>query len=200
MLKELYKKAMDIVYVNFIWILVSFLGILLTLGASTTALFRVIFQVFKTKEPTNVSKLFFASFKENFIQSTLVYLGLLIIGFATYLMLNYAFINNQVILLVLGIFIAYEVLMFSVYVFPVVAIFETKNNKDLIKNVMLLSNYHLWTNLKIIGSFVFVFLLIFYVHEAFIVVAVGIYGFLVAFHLRTLFTPYIQKIEEEGSV
>lgn len=199
MFKELYKKAMDIAYVNFIWILVSFLGILITLGASTTALFRVIFQIFKTKEPTNVSKLFFQSFKENFIISTLVYLGLLIIGFATYLMVRYAFLNEQIVLLVLGIFITYQVIMFSFYVFPIIAVFKTENFKSLIKNVMLLSNYHLWTNLKIIGSFVFVFILIFYVHEVFIIVGIGIYGFLVAFHLRNLFNPYIQKIEE-GSV
>lgn len=199
MLKELYKKAMDIVYVNFIWILVSFLGILLTLGAATTALFRVIFQVFKTKEPTNVFPLFIKSFKENFFISTLVYFCLLILGFSTYIMLSYAFLHDDFMLMILGIFIGYEVFVFTIYFFPTVALFETKNALELIKNVLLLSNYHLWTNIKILGSFVFVFLLVFYVHEAFIVVAVGIYGFLVAFHLQKIYTPYIEKLDEEGT-
>lgn len=199
MLKELYKKAMDIAYVNFIWIAVSFLGILITLGAATTALFRVIFQVFKTKEPTNVSTLFFKSFKENFIISTLVYLGLLIFGLSSYIMLRYALINQIEILIIIGIVISYEIVMFSIYFFAVLAVFKTTNIKSLIKNVMLLSNYHLWTNFKILGSFVFVILLVFYVHQAFIIVAVGLYGFLVAFHLLPIFRPYIQHIEGEGS-
>lgn len=198
MLKELYKKAMDIVYVNFIWILVSFLGILLTLGAATTALFRVIFQVFKTKEPTNVFPLFIKSFKENFFISTLVYFCLIILGFSTYIMLSYAFLNDDFILMILGTFIGYEVLMFTICFFPTVALFKTKNAFELIKNVLLLSNYHLWTNIKILGSFVFVFLLVFYVHEAFIIVAVGVYGFLVAFHLQKIYNPYIEKLDEKG--
>ncbi len=198
MLKEFYKKAMDIVYVNFIWLLVSFLGIFITLGAATTALFRVIFQVFKTKEPTNVFPLFIRSFKENFLLSTLVYFCLLIIGLSTYIMLSYAFLNEDVLFMVLGVFIGYEVIMFTIYFFPTVALFKTENTFELIKNVMLLSNYHLWTNLKILGSFVFVFLLIFYVHEAFLLVAIGIYGFLVAFHLQKVYKPYMDKMNEKG--
>ena len=115
MLKELYKKAMDIIYANFLWILFSFLGILLTLGAATTALFRVIFQVFKTKEPTNVFPLFIKSFKENFLLSTLVYFCLLIFGISTYIMLTFALYNDLVFLLVIAIFVSYELIMFTVY-------------------------------------------------------------------------------------
>ena len=197
MLKEFYKKAMDVVYVNIIWILVSFLGILLTLGAATTALFRVLFQLFKTKEVTNVAPLFFKSFKENFFISTLVYFALLILGFSTYLMLSYGFHHNVIWIIVIGIFVAYEIFVFTVYFFPIVALFKTDGLKHLIKNVILLSNYHVWTNIKIGGSLVFVGFLIFYVHASFIILAVGIYGFLVAFQLRTIFRPYLEKLEME---
>lgn len=198
MLKELYKKATDIVYANFLWILFSFLGILLTLGAATTALFRVIFQVFKTKEPTNVFPLFIKSFKENFLLSTLVYFCLLMLGIPTYIMLTYALYNDLVFLLVIAIFASYQLIMFTVYFFPTLALFKTASLKELIKNVLLLANYHLWTNIKILGSFVFVVFLVFYVHEAFLLIGVAIYGFLVAFHLQKVYKPYIEQLDEEG--
>lgn len=197
MLKDFYKRAMDVVYVNFIWILVSFLGILVTLGAATTALFRVLFQISKTKEVTNVASLFFKSFKENFFISTLVYFVLLVLGFSTYLMLSYGFSHHMVGVIIIGIFVTYELFVFTVYFFPTVALFQSENHLQLIKNVILLSNYHLWTNIKVGGSLVFVGFLIFYVHESFIILAIGIYGFLVTFHLQKVFKPYLEKLEME---
>ncbi|MGE4320096.1 MAG: YesL family protein [Acholeplasmataceae bacterium] len=199
MLKEFYKNMTDIIFANFIWILVSFLGILITLGASTTALFRVVFQVFKTKEPTSVVQTFFKSFKENFWFSTLVYFGLLIIGASLYLMLNYAFTYDQPWLLVIGVVVGYQWLIFTIYFFPVLAVFKTKTKLDLIKNVLLLSNYHIWTNIKLIGSIVAVFFLIFYVHEVFILVAIALYAFMVSYFLKPIFDRYIWKLDEEGS-
>lgn len=197
MLKELYKRTMDLVYVNFLWILFSFLGILITLGAATTALFRVIFQLFKTKEVTSVFPLFLKSFKENFIQSTLIYIGLLVLGFSTYVMISYGFEHSVTWMIVIGVFVAYEWLVFTLYVFPVLAVFKTSKWTQLIKNVILLSNYHVWTNVKLVGSFVFVGLLVYYVHASFMLLAIGIYGFLVAFQLQKIFQPYIDKLEIE---
>jgi uncharacterized membrane protein YesL len=58
-MKELFRKLTDIIFVNFIWILASFLGLLITTGAATTAMFRVTHQILKKSEPTNVLSTFF---------------------------------------------------------------------------------------------------------------------------------------------
>jgi uncharacterized membrane protein YesL len=179
--------------------MVSFLGILLTLGGATTALFSVIFQVFKTNEPTSVINTFKKSFIKNFWFSTLVYICLLVLGASTYLMVSHAITNQNDIILILGIIASYELIVFTCYFFPTLAIFETNKNSQLIKNVIILSNYHLWTNIKLLGTIVVVAYLIIAIHPIFILVAVGLYAFLVAFHLRPIFKPYIEKLDEEGN-
>lgn len=200
MLKELYKKFTDIIYLNFLWLLSSFLGLLITFGASTTAMFRVAFQILKTKEPTNVFKLFVQSFKENFKESTLVWLLLVILGIPLYMMYHYAVNTDQAWLVVLAFFGMYEWVMFMIYVFPTIANFQTKHMGQLIKNVMLLSNVNLWVNIKLIGSLAFVLLLMF-IHNSLLLIAVGLYGVLVSFHLQKVFHPYKMHLgeKEEGN-
>jgi DNA-directed RNA polymerase alpha subunit len=60
-----------------------------------------------------------------------------------------------------------------------------------------MANKNLWTNFKVLGSLIFVIILVLYVHISFLVIAVGIYGFLVAFHLKTVFRPYLAQFEED---
>ena len=71
------------------------------------------------------------------------------------------------------------------------------------KNTIIVANTNLWTNFKVLGSLVFLILLIFVVHESLILVGVGLYGVLVSFHLKKVFRPYLIKLgdnsEEEGN-
>ena len=200
MLKELFKKFTDIVYLNFLWLLSSFLGVLLTFGAATSAMFRVAFQILKTKEPTNVFELFFSSLKENFKESTLVWLLLVMLGVPLYMMYNYALNTDQAWLVVLAVFGFYEWVMFTLYVFPTIANFKTKNIFQLIKNVMLMSNMNMWFNIKLLGSLALVLLLMF-IHNSLLLVAVGLYGVLVSYHLTKVFHPYKLHLgeKEEGN-
>ncbi|MDI6453114.1 YesL family protein [Peloplasma aerotolerans] len=203
MLKELFRKTTDIVFVNLLWMLVSFLGILITLGAATTAMFSVTFQILKKNEPTNVLHQFIQSFKENFVISTLVWLSILAVGIPLYMMFNYAINTDQMVLLIIGIVGGYQLLMFTIFVFPVISRFKTETNRQLLKNVLLLSNMNLWTNFKLIGSLAFVVLLIVFVHEMMILIGIGFYGILVSFHLNKLFEPYLMQFrsieDEEGN-
>lgn len=199
-MREFLKKLTDIIYVNFLWLLVSFLGLLITTGAATTALFRVMFQIMKKHEPTNVLQLFIQSFKENFLLSTLVWLVFITLSIPLFFMYQFA-LNNQITwLLILAIVSSYQVVLFFIFVFPTIALFETKQKRTLIKNVLLLQNRNLWTNFKLLGSLLFVILLILYVHDMFILLAIGLYGVLINFHLKKVFLPYLKdlgEIEEE---
>ncbi|MDO9629865.1 MAG: YesL family protein [Acholeplasmataceae bacterium] len=196
MLKDLFRNLTDIIFVNLLWLLVSFLGLLITLGAATTAMFRVTFQILKKNEPTNVLSSFFKSFKEGFILSTLVWFALLAIGFPLFFMYHYAISNDLIVLLLISIVGGYQLLIFTIYFFPVAAIFKTDHWKDLIKNVTLMANTNLWTNFKVIGSLAFLVLVIVFIHESLILIAVGLYGVLVSFHLKKVFTPYLIKLGE----
>lgn len=197
MLKSLYKKSMDVVYANFLWVLLSLIGIFFTLGASTKALFKVIFQIIRYDEPTSVFEEFKNSFKEDFLFTTIVWLVLAVFGVSIYLMYIYALANAQDFLLILAIFATYQWVLFFIYFFPMVAIFKTDKPLTMIKNVLLMANISLWTNIKVIGSLAAVFMLVIFVHPVFLVIAIGLYGYLVSFHLRKQFEPYIKRFEEK---
>jgi uncharacterized membrane protein YesL len=91
-------------------------------------------------------------------------------------------------------------MMMTIYIFPVIATFKTKNISHLFKNVMLMANMNLWTNIKLMGSFAMVLLLMF-IHSSLLLIAVGLYGVLVSYHLQKVFHPYklALGVDEEGN-
>lgn len=196
MLKTFYKKSMDVVFVNFLWIITSLIGIFFTLGASTTALFKVIFQIIRYDEPTSVWDEFKKSFKENFVFSTVVWLILVVFGTSIYFLYIYALNQNNDILLVFAVVGIYQWVIFFIYFFPMNALFKTHKPLTMIKNVMIMSNTNIWTNFKVIGSLALVFILFVFIHPSFLVIAIGLYGFLVSFHLRKRFEPYLEQFEK----
>lgn len=200
MIKELFKKFTDIVYLNILWLLASFLGLLITFGASTTAMFRVAFQILKSKEPTSVFPLFIQSFKENVKESTLVWIILVVLGVPIYMTYHYAINTDSAMLAVFAVVSFYEWMMITIYIFPVMATFQTKHLGQLFKNVLLMANMNMWTNIKLLGSFAFVLLLMF-IHSSLFIIAVGLYGVLVSYHLQKVFHPYklALGVDEEGN-
>lgn len=116
------------------------------------------------------------------------------------MMYNYAVNTDQAWLVVLSFFGFYEWVMFTIYVFPTIANFKTKNLGQLIKNVMLMSNMNMWINIKLLGSLALVLLLMF-IHSSLLLIAVGLYGVLVSFHLTKVFHPYKMYLgeKEEGN-
>lgn len=82
------QKAVESAYLNILWFFTSLP--IFTIGASTTALFYVLFKMVGDEEG-NITKMYFAAFKSNFKQSTkawLIMLAVLIVllvdGYVTY--------------------------------------------------------------------------------------------------------------------
>jgi uncharacterized membrane protein YesL len=161
-------------------------------------MFSVLFKIINTDEPTSVMNEYWKSFKENFWFSTLVWLLLVVLGTPLYFMYIYALNNGLDILLVFAIAGAYQIIIFFVYFFPTIALFKTQSKGQMIKNVLIMANKNLWTNFKVLGSLAFVIILVLYVHISFLVIAVGIYGFLVAFHLLKVFRPFLAEFEKNN--
>lgn len=192
--KDFYRQVTDVIYAHFLWITVSFLGILITFGASTTALYKVIFQVFKQDEPTHVTKLFFKTFYEEFKASTCVWLLILLCAVPIYFMTMYSINVNNIFLLIASIVCIYNLFIFFSYIFPIIAIFESKSMFETIRNTILLQNRHLVTNIKLVGSFALLFLGFIYLPSVFMLLLVPTYGFLIAYHLKAALNPYIEKL------
>lgn len=71
-------RIADFIILNLLWILCSIP--IITIGASTTALFTVMLKLVKNEEGY-IAKGFLKAFKENFRQSTLIWLIFLAVGF-----------------------------------------------------------------------------------------------------------------------
>ncbi len=132
------NKATDLVVLNFIYIICSIP--LITIGASTTALYYVTLRMAKNEEGY-IIKDFFRSFKENFRQATIIWFILLciggIIGVEFFVINNMegtlAFVAECIVFLGILLF-AFEML----YVFPVLARFEN-TVKSTMKNALFIS-------------------------------------------------------------
>lgn len=196
-MKDFFRKITDLIFASFLWFFVSLLGLLVTMGAATTAMFRVSFQVLKKDEPTNVLKEFFKTFKESFVESSIIWFIVVIIGSSLFFFLRYSFLTSNTILIIIGLSSAFELAIFTIYVFPIIATFESENIFMLIRNTFLISHRSLWLNIKLVGSLAFLVLLIFTISSFFIILIALVYGILIAFHLKPYFEEIKNKIIEE---
>lgn len=138
-------KIGDIVVINLLWIICSIP--LITLGASTTALYFSSLKIIKDND-NSARKNFFKSFKENFKQSTIIWIIFFIIGII--IISDYWLFSNLSDklgnLAVIGkyIFSAIGIIWFIIilYLFPVIAAFEN-TTKNLLKNAIIFSISHL---------------------------------------------------------
>lgn len=135
----------DLVILNIMWIIFSLP--IFTIGASTTALFYSLMVRIRRDEGyvhTNFTK----SFKENFKQSSIIWIIMLAIG--CLLLFDYrigAYLNSMGSTIIGSTFVIVSILLFIVYlliltyIFPVQAKFENAI-KDNIKNAFLMSIAH----------------------------------------------------------
>lgn len=149
-------------YLNILWFICSLP--IVTLGASTTALFYVTLKMAKDEEG-NVTKSFFRAFKENFGKATIIWLILLALGIVLaldgYVFYHMRFENafwtlgTAVFLVALA---AYAVVL--MYVFPLLARFENTVKATLFNSLMLGMRFLLCTAAMAVIYFVMAFVVI----------------------------------------
>lgn len=132
-------KITSSVYLNILWFICCLP--VFTAGASTTALFYVTLKMAKNEEG-NLTKAFFYSFKENFKQSTKIWLILLTLGIAMafdgYVFYHMRFdnilwtIGTAIFLVALA---AYAIVL--MYIFPLLARFNN-TTKAMFKNSIVI--------------------------------------------------------------
>ena len=130
----------DSAILSILWLIASMP--ILTIGASTTALFYVSGKKVGGRDYRIVAD-FFKSYKQNFFQSIgiTVLLGVMWFSSVTYFMIGYAPLNEGLNLsIVVIIFVAFEVTMLSIYMCALLAKYELKTI-TLIKNSFLFTYF-----------------------------------------------------------
>lgn len=149
-------------YLNILWF-VCCLPIV-TIGASTTALFYVTLKVAKNEEG-NITKAFFRSFRDNFRQGTIIWLILLIAGivlaFDGYVFYHMRFenafwaIGTAVFLVAV---VAYAIVL--MYIFPLLARFDNTIKAMFRNSIMLGMRFLLCTAVMAVIYFAMTFVII----------------------------------------
>lgn len=141
-INTLLGRAADLVILNLLWLLCSIP--IVTIGASTTALYSVVLKMTKN-EDAYIFQSFMKAFKDNFRQAALVWIGILfswvVLYFDFYFCSHAAGGNMKYFAIPLGM-AAFITLMLYSYVFPILAYFENSTKKA-IKNALLMAVVYL---------------------------------------------------------
>lgn len=195
------SRVCDLLLLN-IFFLLSCLPVF-TIGAASTALYTVCFR-FGTEREQGIVKSFFRAFRDNFRQSTALWLILLLCGgtacWNTLFFYQIPGALHYVFLLFAALLVL--VLLIAGYVFPLLSQFRN-DNRSTIKNALILSIGYLPRSLVIAVINVFplallVFDLYLFLQTGFIWVAVwfSATGYLNSILLKKVFAHYLSNEEE----
>ena len=138
MLDRTFTFLGQMIVLNLLWMICSLPVI--TAGASTTALFYCMLKLRKYDD-VRVFKDFFSSFKQNFVQSTLVWIVMAALAGLIWMEKDAASQAQGDMTWMLGLMIVafgIPLVMTALYIFPVIAAFENKT-KTLIANAFFFS-------------------------------------------------------------
>ncbi len=198
---RLLSTLTDLIILNLLWLVCSLP--LVTVGASTTACYYVCLRM--TRGEYRVARDFFQAFRQNFKQSTVLWLIFALL--AAFLIFDFKFLvvvsfTGQGVVKVVLLMLSALCIFAALYAFPLLAQFENTLKKTL-QNALLLSIQHIWKTVIMVLIFVllidmFVFFPVFALRTAIIWVLYGVSGpvYLCCRTLKPVFAPHLQQNEE----
>ncbi len=164
----------DLFYMNLLWVVFTIIGLGITGGASTSALFYVMLRRAENKGSCNFKE-FLHGFKKNFKKSTIVWVILLSIFTICYVNINYipffqSIIGNVYLTMFLfgvQLLIIIELMIITIYIFALLAKYDMVVI-DLFKMALILGHKHLLTSLTCLALMVIVMIGVFHVPIIFV--------------------------------
>ena len=201
------SRVADIIWLNILFLICSLP--IFTIGASATAMYYVTLKMVRDEE-SYITKSFFKSFKENFLQATGIWIILVVVGMVITMDLkivsNEAYagiitseaVRNVIMIASMMMFIILSGIV--VYVFPILAKFENTVKRTII-NAFLMAIRHLpKTAILILITAVPLILMYFYVQLFLIVFFVfSTIAYFSSKILVKIFDNYIPKETEADS-
>ncbi|MDR3092052.1 MAG: YesL family protein [Clostridiales bacterium] len=148
----------DVLALNFLWLICSLP--ILTMGASTTALYYVTTRRVSAREGY-IWRDFFRAFKENFKEASKIWLSLLAAGFVVFINMYNMLYNKGFaaklggaapLLLTAQIVFFVEIITLGLYAFPILSRFHM-GALSVIKTALLLQHRHLPTSVLLTAMF-----------------------------------------------
>lgn len=192
-------KFWDVIILSILWMICSIP--IVTIGASTTAMYYVTLKLVRDEDGYTFRS-FFKSFKDNFRQSTIIWMIFLIVGillgFDLFFFMNIFAGSEKVRTVMLAIFLAMSFVYLSMfnYVFPLQSRFHN-SVKRTIFNSFFMAIRHIF---KTIGMMVLdvgvVFLALTYIPQI-ILFGIALIAFINSYILADIFKKYIPEDENK---
>ena len=200
---QLLLKLCYACYLNLLWLICSLPVV--TLGAATAALYYASLKVVRDEE-TNVAKMFFRSFRENFRQATVLWLILLGIGLVLggdgYILYHLrqssagtmAVIWTLILALVIAASVFYVIVL--LYTFPLVA--SVKNtNAAMLKNAFFIGTHYLFATILVFAVHFAMFFAVVAVFTPLIIFGEGLCAMISAWLLNSVLAACSYDPEED---
>lgn len=197
------SRVADLMILNIIWIICCLP--IVTIGASTTALYYVTMKMVKNEE-AYIVKSFFKSFKQNFRQSTIIWLIVLVVGIVfaldLYILLQVDISFENIIRY--GIYAMMAIyFLITAYIFPVLAKFYN-SIKNTFKNAFFISIRHLPYSIAILAVNIVPMVVVLFVDGAFqygsllfILLGFSLIAFCNSYMFIKIFDRYVPEEKEE---
>lgn len=190
-IRNIFRALTDVIFLSLITFFTSLLGLLITTGASLKAAYNVMFKLLDQDRATYIFKEFKDAFLKEFVQVTITWICILLVGVGLFFTFNYANNTGSTVMLVLVYVAGLELLLFISYYFPIVSMFESPSYFQSIKNTILMMHGHLGVSIRLLGTIIVILFLILRVSSLFLFLGVPIYVYFNTFILRNTFDKYI---------
>ena len=188
---------MDVFLISILWFLFSIP--IITIGASTTALFQFTLKL-AADEEGYVWRTFIRAFCKNFVQATAVWLMALAAGvflaFDLYLsrrLMLPAVVQNGLFFAIISIIIVF--LLTMLYIFPLLSFFHVRV-KQLIAHAFIMAVGNLHVSIIIVAIYAAGAAAMLYMPMAFPIIA-GLSCFFTSYFYRIVFKKYMEDLKKE---
>ncbi|RCW62483.1 YesL family protein [Halanaerobium sp. ST460_2HS_T2] len=193
---NIFKMIYKLLLLNIIWLFFSIP--LITIGASTTALFYLSGKIVRKENINSIFSSFWKSFKLNFKNSTIIWIILLTVSY--FIFVNMININLMPGLIAKYIYIIqlialFEIFITTMYIFPLLSRYHV-TIINAFKASFFIANRHFLTTIKCLIFFP-IFYLIFSLNSFFVLFIVVFYALWISYILKDRFVKYAQVSDED---
>jgi len=187
----------DMIILSFMWLLFSVIGLGITIGASTSALFYVSTRRIANREGY-ITRDFWEAFKANIKKATIVWLlALLMVWLIWFNITNIDAVGGlRIIILPAQLVLLIEVVFMSVYAFPMIARFDM-GLKHVIKTSFFMANRHMLTSVCCVALLVAAFYSFFFIPPIALFIAPGLYATLASYMIMKIFKRYRPEMDKD---
>lgn len=197
-----FDKFANLLVLNILWLACCIP--IITIGASTTALYYVTLKMVKDEE-SYIIKSFFKSFKQNFRQATIIWIILLLIGTIVYCDIRVSYTSDSMIFDVIRVasyVLGFVLILIGLYVFAVLAKFDN-TVANTIKNALIFSMLNAPYTLTMAITYLIPIAIVYFIPQLIPLVAL-LCGAFVSYASSTMFVKIFDKIialnsEEENA-